>query len=190
MEVCNYTNQPNFNGVHITKANVLKRMGQEVKNFVPTESHIVELDYNHAGDKKAVEELYRYWQGAEFMPMISSSTTTPNRRVFAITTQTGDYENIDSSKIMGIVDYKLGGKDIHLSFLQGKPEIINKDPREIKGVGKSLVLSTVDYLKSQGYKDLKVFSRPAEKPFYRNIFPNIKDKESTADDCANMIVEG
>lgn len=189
MEVCNYSNQPNFNGIHISKTNVFKKVGQEVKNMMPLESHVVELNYNVPADKKAAKELYRTWKGAEFIPIISSSTTTPNRRVFALTTQKDNYENIDPSKIMGIVDYKLKGEDIHLSFLQGKPDIINQEERDIKGVGRSLVWSTVDYLKTLGYNKFKVFSRPPEKTFYRNIYPNIKDKPSTADDCANMVLD-
>lgn len=188
MEVCNRNNTV-FCGTHIVKTNVLKKAGQELKQYLPCEANIVELDYNIPADKKVAEELCKTWQGAEFIPMISGWTTSPSRRVFAITTQNSGYENMDPSKIMGVADFTL--KDTHSTtrFLQTKPEIINASDREIKGVGRSLMHELVSYFKGLGYQDMSLFSAQSIKPFYRKIFPNIEDKFSTADDSTNMILK-
>ncbi|GEM_PF-3680838 len=189
MDVCNNRNV-NFNGIHIKNTNVLKRVAKEVNEYVPTEAHIVEMDYNNPKDKKAVDDLFKYWQGAEFIPMIASYTTSPTRRVYAITRQANDFENMDSSKIMGMVDYKINGNSANVSFLQADPKYLDENPRSVKGIGKSLMQGTVEHLKeTHGCTEMKGFARPTEKPFYRKIFPNLVEKPSTQDDYTNMSVE-
>lgn len=187
MEVCN-RNNTQFCGTHIMKTSVLKKAAKELKQYIPHEAHIVELDYNVPADKKVAEELFRTWQGAEFIPIISSRTTSPSRRVFAITTQNSNYENLNASEIMGVADFAFKDTHSHTSFLQAKPEIINKPDRDIKGVGRALMQGIISHIKGLGYEDMKVFVRHTEKPFYRNIFPNIEDKLCTAEDSTNMIL--
>ena len=186
MEVCR--NNTQFCGTHIMKTSVLKKAGQELKQYLPHEANIVELDYNLPADKKVAEDLCKTWKGAEFIPIISGWTTSPTRRVFAITTQNSGYENLDASKIMGMADFSLNGTRAHTRFLQAKPEIINQPDRDIKGVGRSLMQGMMSHFKDQGYQDMTVFVRRTEKPFYRNIFPNIQDKPCTAEDSTNMIL--
>ncbi|MCR5264963.1 MAG: hypothetical protein K6E29_00030 [Cyanobacteria bacterium RUI128] len=170
------------------KTNVLKKAAKELKQYIPHEANIVELDYSVPADKKAAEELYKTWQGAEFIPIITSSSSSPTRHIYAITTQNSGYENIDASKIMGIADFDLKGTHSHTRFLQAKPEIINQPDRDIKGVGRALMQGVISHFKGLGVEDMKVFVRHTEKPFYRNIFPNIEDKLSTAEDSSNMIL--
>ena len=188
MNICN--NNTQFYGKHIMRQDVLKKLKEKSNKYAPTEAHIVELDYNTQTDKKVLSELYKNWTDAEFIPMIASYTTSPTRRVYAITRQANDFENMDSSKIMGMVDYKINGNSANVSFLQADPKYLDENPRSVKGIGKSLMQGTVEHLKeTHGCTEMKGFARPTEKPFYRKIFPNLVEKPSTQDDYTNMSVE-
>ena len=171
------------------RQDVLKKLKEKSNKYVPTEAHIVELDYNTQTDKKVLSELYKNWTDAEFIPMITNSTTSPTRKIFAITTQNSAYDNLNTDEILGIADISLKDSHVHTRFLQANPNIINQTDRETKGLGRSLMQGIMSYFKELGFEDMKVFVRQSEKPFYRKIFPNIEDKFSTADDSSNMILK-
>lgn len=186
MDVCRNNPNTNFNGVHLMRTNVLKKIGKE---YLPHEANIVEMSFNNPEDVKALEELPKIWKGGEFTDIIASSSTSPNRRIYAITTQTGDFERIDSTKILGAADFSLHGKNANLRFLQAKPSIISQPEREITGIGKYLMQGICKYFKEQGMETMDLFSTWRVKPFYKKIFPTIEDKPSTCDSNTNLILK-
>ena len=182
-------NNIQFCSQHIMTSNVLKKVGQNMEQYLPQRANIVELDYRYAPDKKVAQELCQTWKGAEFMNIIASSSTSPTRRIYAITVQNSDYEHLDASKILGIADFELTDRHAKTRFLQAKPDIISQKCREIKGIGRFLMKGIVSHLKNLGFLDMSVFVRQSEKSFYRTVFPEITDKISTSEDTTNMILK-
>ncbi len=179
-------NNPAFCGKPILKTSVLKKVQNAYSN---ADAHIVELDFNNPSDYKAADNLQTLWKGEEFLPMMLCSKTNESKRVFVLTSQDKDFENMDSSKILGIVDFFLYDKTADIKFLQADTNIIKQKNREIKGIGSSLIKGVCEYFKGLGFEEMQVFSRITEKPFYKKVFPNIQDRISTKDNSANLVVK-
>ncbi len=46
----------------------------------------------------------------------------------------------------------------------------------------------VSHLSNLGIETMDLFAEPRVKPFYKKVFPKIKDKESTKDSYTNLIL--
>lgn len=176
----------NFKAKPIMPSKVMKKVAGE---YFPKDAHIIEMSYSDLNDAKALETIKDKWAKSQFAAMICSNYTFPQRKVYAITTQTQDFANPVPEKIMGLADFILKGENANLRFLQADPNIINSTDRTILGVGKNLLLGLVENFKSSGIKTMDLFAEQRVKPFYKKVFPTIKDKESTMDSYTNLILD-
>ncbi|MCM1265541.1 MAG: hypothetical protein NC200_05005 [Candidatus Gastranaerophilales bacterium] len=187
MEVCNRTNNTSFSGTHLLETKVLKKA---VQGYLPKKANIVEVNFSNPEDLKALEELPKSWQGAEFISIITSPSSAPNRKVYAITTQTDNFDKLKPSEILGIADFYLAEKNATLSFLQADSNIIKQQERDIKSIGKQLMYGLCEHFKQLGIETMDLFAESGrKKPFYKKIFPTIMDKPSTCDSYTNLVLD-
>ena len=179
---------PNFGAKHIVKTNVLRKVAG-MSNPVPMEAHLVELDLHSANDLKTIQDVKEKWVGAEFAQMICSPYYSPDRKLYALTKQKDGFESLNPNDVLGAADVNLKGKRANLKFLQADPNIIFDKNRPIKGIGDSLMKSLAGHLGENGYETMGIFANRFVTPFYEKVFPNIKHKPSTVDDCANLVVD-
>lgn len=187
MEVCNKYSSTNFRGNHLLKTNVMRKFATE---YLPKEANIVEVSFTNPEDSQALQELPKLWENAEFISIITSPSSAPNRKIYAITTQTEEFGKINPSEILGVADFYLNGKNATLRFLQADSNIIKQEERNIKGIGKNLMYGMVEYLKRLGFETMDLFAESGrKKPFYKKIFPTIKDKPCTSESSTNLILD-
>lgn len=179
---------PNFEAKHIAKTNVLRNLTGMQKS-VPMEAHLVELDLLSPTDLKTIQNIKEKWVGAEFVQIICSPYYSPDRKLYALTKQKEEFENLNPNDVLGAADINLKGKRANLKFLQADPNIINEKSRSIKDIGRSMMLVLSEYLGKQGFDELGMFANRFVTPFYERVFPNIKHKSSTTEDFANLVVD-
>lgn len=176
----------NFKAKPVMPSKVLKKIAG---NYLPKEAHIIEMNYSDIKDAKALDVIKEKWAKSQFSAMICSNYTSPQRKIYAITSQNNDFANPVPEKIMGLADFLLKGDNANLRFLQADPNIINSSDRTIIGVGKNLMEGVVENLKSLGFKTMDLFAEQRVKPFYKKVFPTIQDKESTMESYTNLILD-
>lgn len=181
-------NTPNFGARHLVKTNVLHKVADMAK-AEPMEANLVELDLHSPSDLQTIQDVKAKWVGAEFAEMICTPFYSPDRRLYALTKQKDGFENLNPSDVLGAADVNLKDKRANLRFLQADPHIILDKNRSIKGIGASLMKSLSGHLGENGYETIGIFANHFVKPFYETVFPNIKSKASTADDCANLVLD-
>lgn len=155
----------------------------------PIEAHLVELDLLSPSDLKTIQDVKEKWVGAEFAQMICSPYYSPDRKLYALTKQKDGFESLNPNDVLGAADVNLKDKRVNVRFLQADPNIIFDKNRPIKGIGDSLMKSLAGHLGENGYETMGIFANRFVTPFYEKVFPNIKHKPSTVDDCANLVVD-
>lgn len=177
-----------FGAKPILKTSVIKKITRDVSEFVPIEANIVELDLNNAKDAIAIATLKNNWANGRLTEIICSPFSSEARKLYAVTSQNTNFENIDTNQILGLADCFIKDGNANLRFLQAKPEFVDNPNRTIKNIGASLVQGLTEKFKLDGLTSLDVFAEQKLKPFYRKICPQIQDKESTMDSCTNLIL--
>ncbi len=185
-KIANNFSSCNFKAKPIMPTKVLEKC---LDKYIPKEAHIIEMSYSDVKDAKALEVIKDKWAKSQFAMMICSPYELPQRKIYAITTQNSDFSNPEPEKLMGLADFLLKGDNANLRFLQIDPNIINSTDREILSVGKNFMKDIVENFKSSGFKTMDLFAEPRVKPFYKKVFPTIKDKESTVDSYTNLILD-
>lgn len=178
---------PNFGARHLVKTSVMRK-AIGMCEHKPIEANLVELDLHSPEDLKTIQAVKEKWVGAEFAQMICSPYYSPDRKLYALTKQKDGFENLNPSEVLGAADVNLKDKRANIRFLQADPNIIFAKERSIKGIGNSLMTSLADHLGKCGYETMGIFANRFVTPFYEKVFPNIKHKPSTVDDCANLVV--
>lgn len=179
---------PNFGARHLVKTSVLHKVADMAKSE-PIEVHLVELDLLSPSDLKTIQDVKEKWVGAEFAQMICSPYYSPDRKLYALTKQKDGFESLNPNDVLGAADVNLKDKRVNVRFLQADPNIIFDKNRPIKGIGDSLMKSLAGHLGENGYETMGIFANRFVTPFYEKVFPNIKHKPSTVDDCANLVVD-
>lgn len=177
-KLSNNCNSPSFNGVLLGKTKIFKRSANGSLENV----HFVEMDSKNPFDKFTLSSLKKVWASGRFTEMICSKTGNPNDKIYALTTQADNFEQINPHKVVSLA-YGARYDDVfHLIFLQSKHN-------EYRHAGKATLLSIADNAKINGVKTVEVFVEERIKPFYRKVFPNIKDKPCTKENSTNMILK-
>lgn len=185
-KIANNFSSFNFKAKPIMSTKVLeKSMGK----YLPKEAHIIEMSYSDVKDAKALDAIKDKWAKSQFAMMICSPSQLPQRKIYAITTQNKNFSEPNPDMVMGLADFQFKDKNASLRFLQADPNIINSTDRTILGVGKNLMIGLVENFKSSGIKTMDLFAESRVKPFYKKVFPTIKDKESTMDSYTNLILD-
>ena len=177
-----------FGAKPLIKVSVLQRLSENAMEFVPKETHIVEMSYINQQDAKALAVLRNKWVDGKFTEMICSPSTSEARKIYALTTQCSDLENIDTSQVLGLADVNIKNGNANLRFLQAAPRFVDSPNRPTKNIGKSLIQGLVEKFRTDGLKSMDLFAEHKLKPFYKKVCPQILDKESTIDSCTNLIL--
>ena len=173
-----------FKAHYINNINI-KKLAQN-KEYKDSPVSFIELDINSASDLNALAKLKEIWgKEAKFATKICNAfedyhykaRRDKTQRFYALTNQQGNYQNIDSNKILGITSiYKDNdnGDYFEIINLQTNPKYRHGlENREIKHVGEAIIQS----LKEIFNKDLIfLYSSEAGKPLYKKMgFETIKD---------------
>ena len=177
-KLSNNCNSPSFNGVLLGKTKIFKRSANGSLENV----HFVEMDSKNPFDKFTLSSLKNIWASGRFTEMICSKTGNPNDKIYALTTQADNFEQINPNKVVSLACGARYDDVFRLRFLQTKYD-------EYKHAGKATLLSIADNAKINGVKTVEVFVEERIKPFYRKVFPNIQDKPCTKESSANMILK-
>lgn len=175
----------NFKATPLMKTSVLKKTAGK---YLAEDAHLVEMNSLEPNDVNAITQIKEKWSDSLYAKMIYIPTNSSQRKIYALTSQTDNFSQPEPDKIMGLADFFISEKNVNLKFLQVSPEILNDEQRQIKGVGRSLIQSMVSHLSNLGIETMDLFAEPRVKPFYKKVFPKIKDKESTKDSYTNLIL--
>lgn len=134
---------PNF-GAKFLKNVYIKK----APSYIDTAAACVEIEPQNLGDINALEKISKYWTNAKFITNIynaaravrNDSKYYKNNRIYAITTQNSDYENLNCDNILGVVHISpFEDKSIHIERIEADPQIINSIDREYKGIGTAML---------------------------------------------------
>ncbi len=108
----------------------------------------VKIDPSNSGDIKALEYAAKYWENDKFALNIyyaacalkNKSKYYKNHEVYALTTQTADYEKLEKKDILGLVQVSpLEDKSMFIEHFQVNPELVNNMQPKYKGVGTAIL---------------------------------------------------
>lgn len=179
MDVQSRNQNINFSAKYITTKNIL--VGNRPKNV-----SIIELT-NSKADKQVVKYIKKNWKKSKFSNILYDKFDD-NNKVYLITRQKSHFNNINPRKVLGFADVGFKRQNANLRFLQVIPKAINTGLGRVKKVGQSLIEGLVLHFKKAGIKTMDLFADHKVKPFYKKVFPEIKDKESTMDSYTNLIL--
>ena len=177
---------PNFGARHLLKTNVIKKVANEAKSI---EANLVEMKFADVNDSAVLENLRSSWSKGEYTQMICSPSYDNSRKIQALTLQKDGFERLDEDKILGLIDFRKNGEKATIRFLQGKPSIVYSQNRDISKIGEALCKGFRQLLGEEGVKSVDVFVEKSKQPFYRKVFPDIRDKVSNQDSYTNMILD-
>ncbi len=164
----------NFGAKFVQKTAISKL---ENGNTSEEAASIVELLSNDKNDIKSFEKTVKGWQkGDEFGLCIfddledirDKKMSKDVYKVYALTTQSDNFEKLDSSKILGASTLKLvNEKENHIRFLQVSPKCyFENKQRGYKSIGKAFI----DFFKSQSKnKSLLVQAYFSAANFYEKM---------------------
>ena len=143
------TSDVSFSAKPINKVQI-KQYSKELNQFLPIEAQFALFDGKNKFDRKAIKLCANKWKDAELINAIERSAKSiargknPEGKLFILTTQTDNLENLDTSKILGFADTRENKKNIYLDYLQINPAAINyiqKGKPEFKECGNAVVKS-------------------------------------------------
>ena len=121
------TNNITFGANYIMPARVKK--GVKILNYnmyFPSKASFVQIDFNNEQDVKVLSRLKDIWKGANFLQCISTIKYPKREKVYALTAQQKNFDNLEPSKILGLVKTSdFFCKDGEILYLQVNPANIN-----------------------------------------------------------------
>ena len=148
---------------------------QVKRNNKPCSLSFVQIDTKNMSDIIALKELDYMWGRKTYFSDISDNASLDNvyglnskfKQYYALTTQTKDFNKLDSEQILGLVQVE---PDVHyneINYLQVLPTQNYSNPeREYKNIGSSII-DTVT--KIYPNKKLMLYSTDAALNFYKKI---------------------
>jgi hypothetical protein len=157
-----------FNAKYIGNVHIQKR---KFLKYKPYEVSLVELKKADQSDLSAMSRIARDWRGA-IKYLIGN--IEPSERILGITTQTDNFEKLDSNKLLGIMQYYDEKKSILLARIQTRPDTkyckvkspltsIFKQKREYKGIGGVLIDKLLEL---RNGKKVYLIAKKDAIPFY------------------------
>ena len=171
-----------FKAHYIDNINI-KKLTQNGE-YIDSSASFVELNTNSVSDLDALANVKGKWgKEAKFATKIfnafeehhTKSKIDKTEKFYALTSQQGNYKNLESNKILGIAQiYKDVGDYFEIVNLQTNPEYrYGVKNREVKHIGEAIIHS----LKKIFNKDsIILYSTEAGKPLYEKMgFETVKD---------------
>ncbi len=128
----NVNNATSFNASYIDKINIQKLNSKN--KYVPYQANLVELNLS---DLEALEKINKKWKNnwlcGKFVNW-AISLHNYSDRVFALTTQKENFENLQSDEVLGLMNIDLHKRKSELNYIETKP--VNPDYNK---VGSSLI---------------------------------------------------
>ena len=128
----NVNNATSFKASYIDKINIQKWNNKN--KYVPYQANLVELNLS---DLKVLEEINKKWKNNwlcdEFINW-AKSLHNYSDRLFALTTQKENFENLQSDEVLGLMNIDLHKRKSELNYIETKPA--NPDYNK---VGSSLI---------------------------------------------------
>lgn len=151
--------------------------------YLPENVSFVTVDSRNISDLNALKEVYNAWGRDVLTEGILNAAVAKScgdryflrNKIFALTSQMEDFENLNPSKILGVADIRvLGSKgNIFLELLKVNPFLKGEQNPDIKKIGTAIL----DSLKEKFSRILLVsLDKPEVKDFYRrNAFKEFPD---------------
>lgn len=148
MKVC-AVNNISFRAKLINKSD----LGKLIEGCYPScyerqSASFVEIDSSNTDDIKALSEVAKYWMYGKFTSNIyhaacalrNGSNYYKNHKIYALTTQRSNYNNLNSDKILGLVH--VSPNDDNYTFIEHfevNPQYIYASEQEYKGIGTAML---------------------------------------------------
>lgn len=148
---------------------------QVSKNSKPCSLSFVQIDTKNTSDIIALKELgYMYGKNTYFSDIFDNANldylygfNSKYKQYYALTTQTKDFNKLDSEQILGLVQVEPDEHYNEIKYLQVLPTQNYSNPeREYKNIGSSII-DTVT--KIYPNKKLMLYSTDAALNFYKKI---------------------
>ena len=145
----------------------IKKYSYENKIYTKDYANLVELNAGDSKDLQAIENIAIDFGGDSYANNIynssKSSRNNNKSRLFALTKQTDNFENLNAYDVYGIAKIsKIKNAEIELEYLQVHPRYIYTKRPFVKGVGSSIL----DYLKLVNNK-ICLYYTPSAYMFYK-----------------------
>ena len=110
----------------------------------------VQIFPEHEPDFEALGDAVKHWENDKFAKnayyaaceIRNKNSYYATHKIYALTSQAGNYESLDSDKILGIAHVVPFSKDhMFLEHLQVKPSYIYSSNPEYKGIGTAIIKS-------------------------------------------------
>ena len=131
----------NFKANFINTATV-KKYAKNTNQYINKKATFLELDLTSSKDIEILKKLSFSWNAAFLKSVLKNvEKKLPNWKVYTLTIQNNDFNNIDSEKILGIAQTsKQDSQSINLEYLQVRPEYTHlNSQRKFKQVGSSII---------------------------------------------------
>lgn len=157
-------NSPNFNGRYIKSVNVLK-------NNVPTKVSLIELSKK---DLYNIERVHEQWD-TTISYLIAKSIYFPakdtiSQNIYAVSTQTKDFEKLAPSKVLGMFEVTDRGEHYLLDYLDVKPKHKYDKNKSVRKGFSQVGRACIDYIKSRfKNKDVEIHAVDNAIPFYEKV---------------------
>ena len=138
---------PNFGAKFIKNASLLKQI-ENCKSYREEIVSCIKIDTQNESDIKALENIANYWIDSHFATDIyyaakeiqNGNKYYNNNKIFAITKQKENFENLNPDNILGLVHVSpAGDNSLFIERIEADPDIIFKQNREYKGIGTALL---------------------------------------------------
>ena len=129
----------------------VEKVGKILKNgngYSNQRVSFVKIDPSNSGDIKALEYTSKCWENDKFALNIyyaacalrNKSKYYKNHEVYALTTQSSDYEKFEGTNILGLVQVSpLEDKSMFIEHFQVDPALVNNMQPKYKGVGTGIL---------------------------------------------------
>ena len=159
-------NNINFGAKYVSTTQI-KQYDYIKQNYSPVPASFVEIDPSNQSDREALHDLLKDWKGSDFTCSIVDSIdyeSEDTNKVYALTRQSKDFNNLRSSEIVGLADMDITkGKTPELMYLQVDPILLQKmEPPVYKSVGTGIINS----LKRVYNKAIQLVSLYSATEFY------------------------
>ena len=165
---------PNFNAIPISKT-MVQKYDKVNHTYKPCFANVVELIPENNYDKRAINTAVGKWDydlfgtsiAKSFNDMTEKLCYNRSDRVYAITTQDKNFDELKPNKILGFVEMfeHNGQNNVDMLYLQAKPKknYFSETPSNYNHIGKALVSEMQNVYHN---KKISVYSVEEATPFY------------------------
>ena len=137
----------------------------------------IKIDPYNEGDINALKDVAEFWEYEKLTTNIyyaacamkNESKYYKHNQIFALTKQDSGFDNLDSNKILGLVQVSpFEDNSLFIERIEVMPEIVSANERELKGLGTAII----NYLKTITDK-ISCFpsnTEPVKNFYYKNGF--------------------